>query len=633
MNVLWRRGFLWCLPGILLLLPIYVSTALLLKLTRVRRAAASREEMFEQWRTWRLSCPLIVEAHEAREVQAAPSVVTSATTPNEVSATMSLLETMLHDLSAHADRFEAMSGEVRQLSDAAVPVESLLDSDVLTSFPPLAPATFALSASNDTMRIGGDNRFVAAPQTAVFELPDGISFAEPEDRIGEVLLADSVSAMSASETLPEILPIVVPAALLLTMDPPVDPVPAVTPALMPVVTADPVATNPVPTVQPAIERKYAVAASTIRLSPAPKLRTSPGLTDEKGMSSALSVPVDSQPAPAIPPALAPANEREYNRIGADFRQPMPRPKVTGTVIDFHCHLFAARHAKTWFECAGHYGVDAFVTMCPLEEATVLQRDWGDRLQFIAVPAWKETPRNWYDDFLNRVEMFYNLGSRIVKFHMAPGTMAMRKYRLDSPELKPVMREIAARKMAIMTHMGDPDTWYNGKYAADVAKYGTRDDHYKMWEAALAEYPKDRPWIGAHLGGNPEDLVRLQRLLDTYPNLYLDCSATRWMVREISARRDAARDFFIRNADRILFGSDQVSGDDRGFDFLASRFWCHRKLWETAYIGPSPIIDPDLPDDQQPTMHGLALPDDVLQKLYHDNAVKVMGMVGAGFGWG
>jgi hypothetical protein len=100
-----------------------------------------------------------------------------------------------------------------------------------------------------------------------------------------------------------------------------------------------------------------------------------------------------------------------------------------------------------------------------------------------------------------------------------------------------------------------------------------------------------------------------------------------MVREISKQRDAAREFFIRNADRILFGSDQVSGDDRGFDFLASRFWCHRKLWETAYIGPSPILDPDLSEADQPVMHGLALPDDVLQKMYHDNIVKVLKWVG------
>ena len=37
-----------------------------------------------------------------------------------------------------------------------------------------------------------------------------------------------------------------------------------------------------------------------------------------------------------------------------------------------------------------------------------------------------------------------------------------------------------RKMAVMTHIGDPQIWYDTKYA-DTAKYGTRDDHYQMWE--------------------------------------------------------------------------------------------------------------------------------------------------------
>lgn len=139
-----------------------------------------------------------------------------------------------------------------------------------------------------------------------------------------------------------------------------------------------------------------------------------------------------------------------------------------------------------------------------------------------------------------------------------------------------------------------------------------------------------PGLGRIWGGNPENLPRLQRLLDTYPNLWLDLSATRWMVREVSARRDAMREFVIRNQDRLLWGSDQVSGNDRGFDFLASRWWCHRKLWETAYIGPTPILDPDLPADQQPTMRGLALPDGVLQKVYHDNIVRLLGSMGVAF---
>ena len=326
--------------------------------------------------------------------------------------------------------------------------------------------------------------------------------------------------------------------------------------------------------------------------------------------------------------LAPAVRDEYNRTNIDYRRPMPRPKARGRVIDFHCHLLARRHADDWFEAADHYGMDCFVTMSPLEEAVGLARQWGHRLRFNAVPQWGDASSAWVDNWLRRIEGFYNLGSRMAKFHASPGTMLMRGHRLDSPVYEPLLAEVKARGMAIMTHIGDPDTWYAKQYA-DTAKFGAREDHYRMWESLL-EAHRGTPWVGAHLGGNPEDLPRLQRLLDKFPDLMLDCSATRWMVREISARRDPAREFFIRNQDRILFGSDQVSGDDRQFDFLASRIWSHRKLWETAMIGPSPIFDPDLPPEAQPTIRGLALPDVVLQKIYHDNATGLLNRIGMGF---
>lgn len=331
-----------------------------------------------------------------------------------------------------------------------------------------------------------------------------------------------------------------------------------------------------------------------------------------------------------------AKPADHNRCDIDFGRPMPRPKVNGIIVDFHCHLLAAHHGRVWFETAAHFGIDCFVTMTPLEEAVGLQRDYSGRLAFIVVPRWQDVATapisQWLEDWRRRLDAFCNLGSRMVKFHMAPSTMERRGIKLDSPQLQPFFDAIIERKMGVMTHVGDPDTWYCTKYA-DCGKYGARDEHYAMWARVMEKYP-DLPWVGAHMGGNPEDLERLQDLLDRFPNLSLDCSATRWMVREISARRDAAREFFIRNADRIIWGSDQVSGDDRGFDFLASRWWAHRKLWETAMIGPSPIFDPDVPADAQPVIRGLALPDEVLQKLYHDNAIRFLARVGASFeGWG
>jgi len=326
------------------------------------------------------------------------------------------------------------------------------------------------------------------------------------------------------------------------------------------------------------------------------------------------------------------NPPDYNLSGVDFRRPIPRPKVKGITVDFHSHLQAARHGQLWFEAADHFGIDCFVTMSQLEEALGLQRDWPGRIQFIAIPKWGEWNEGFIDEWLKRIESFYNIGSRIAKFWFAPPAIGERKWRLDSEMFAPLLREVRDRKMAVMTHIGDPQIWYDSKYA-DTAKYGTRDDHYQMWENVLNEYA-NVPWIGAHMGGNPEDFDRLQGLLDRHPNLNFDCSATRWMAREISARREEAREFFIHNQDRILFGTDQVSNNDRGFDFLASRFWVHRKLWETAYVGPSPILDPDFPPDKQPQIRGLSLPDEALQKLYHDNAIKLLAKIGVSFeAWG
>src|SRR5262245_13794729 len=99
------------------------------------------------------------------------------------------------------------------------------------------------------------------------------------------------------------------------------------------------------------------------------------------------------------PVLAPAKPQEYNRLGLDFRAPLPRPQVRGAVIDWHCHLLAARHGRAWFEAADHYGIDCFVSMTPLEEALSLVRDHPHRLQFIAIPKWQESGPFWQDEWL------------------------------------------------------------------------------------------------------------------------------------------------------------------------------------------------------------------------------------------
>ena len=61
----------------------------------------------------------------------------------------------------------------------------------------------------------------------------------------------------------------------------------------------------------------------------------------------------------------------------------------------------------------------------------------------------------------------------------------------------------------MTHVADPDTWFQTAYA-DSKKYGTKLEQYKPLEELLDQY-HDVTWIGAHMGGNPEDLDWLHDL--------------------------------------------------------------------------------------------------------------------------
>ena len=250
-----------------------------------------------------------------------------------------------------------------------------------------------------------------------------------------------------------------------------------------------------------------------------------------------------------------------------------------------------------------------------------------------MPKWADESPDWVDDWLIRMEAFYNLGSRIVKFHSSPGTMAQRGVRLHDAEFRPLLREVAGRKMAIMTHIGDPDLWYAGKYGATPElqkKFGTRDEHYQDVGRSSRRIPRDpldrrasrrQPRRPAAAAATPRSLPR--------PVARLLAQPAGWSARSVSRRRRGAANSSSATRTASCSAPTRSAGDDRGFDFLASRFWCHRKLWETAYIGPSPIADPDLPDDAQPTLRGLALPDAVLQKLYHDNAERFLSSVGAG----
>jgi hypothetical protein len=297
----------------------------------------------------------------------------------------------------------------------------------------------------------------------------------------------------------------------------------------------------------------------------------------------------------------------------------------------HIHGPPDGPARIFFEVAGLFGIQRVWSQTQLEEVDALRAVYGERIAFVAIPNYN-LAREGGDilaDWLKRLEAFAAKGARLAKFWSAPrGRDFDPSFVLDHPIRVAVMQRARELGMAIMTHVADPDTWFQTHYR-DSRRYGTKAQQYEPLERLLDQF-HDVPWLGAHMSGDPEHLDHLQGLLDRHGNYVIDTSATKWMVRELSKHPEEFRDFCRRNPGRVFFGSDIVVGahDDpaTAFDHYASRYWSMRTLLETDYQGPSPIVDPDLPllDPSLPAtstaaLHGAAFDPATLQMVYADAA--------------
>jgi hypothetical protein len=129
---------------------------------------------------------------------------------------------------------------------------------------------------------------------------------------------------------------------------------------------------------------------------------------------------------------------------------------------------------------------------------------------------------------------------------------------------------------------------------------------------VARHPKTT-FIGAHVGCYAENLEWVGALLDRCSNFFVDISAR---IGELGRQPYSARRFFIQYAERILFGSDM--GPD-----LDAYHICYRFLeTDDEYFNYSTGI---IPQQGRWYVHGLYLPDDVLKKVYSENARRVLKM--------
>lgn len=366
--------------------------------------------------------------------------------------------------------------------------------------------------------------------------------------------------------------------------------------------------------------------------------------------------------PTVPPAPTASNRFAIDYMQAARTLPhSPLPHGQG-IIDFHAHISGREAGPLYMDVAKAFGVERVYSMGALDASKVTREVLGDFARFIAFPNFRGADRYaaFTSGFLEDIRHFHNeLGARLIKLWNAPRLRELvpvehhaEVIEFDSPWRVKAVELAQSLGMGVMVHIADPDTWFQTKYA-DKAKFGAKRTHYESLERMMDRY--EGPWIAAHMGGFSEDLDFLDGLLERNPNLFIDTSATKWVVREISKHPiEKARQFFIKHREQILFGTDIVTTDEQltpppaekpstrspmadladspasARDLYASRFYALRLLLGTGYHGESPIADPDLmmvdPAKYNamsaPTLQGLSLPKDVLADIYRNNAVRL-----------
>jgi predicted TIM-barrel fold metal-dependent hydrolase len=207
--------------------------------------------------------------------------------------------------------------------------------------------------------------------------------------------------------------------------------------------------------------------------------------------------------------------------------------------------------------------------------------------------------------------------------------------IDNPRIDPIFRFLAASKVPVIGHLGEPkNCWMplaemtvknNRDYYRQHPQYHmylhpeapSYEQHIEARDKVLARHP-DLAFTGAHLGSLEWSVDALAERLDRFPNLNVDMAA-RMAHFQDQAKTDWQKvyDFFIKYQDRLVYatdlavfaGQDPAAVKQRAHDTWM-RDW---KFLVTDEVMEVPAVEG--------SFKALHLPRGVVNKIYAKNALK------------
>jgi uncharacterized protein len=196
-----------------------------------------------------------------------------------------------------------------------------------------------------------------------------------------------------------------------------------------------------------------------------------------------------------------------------------------------------------------------------------------------------------------------------------------RLKIDDPELDPLWEAFARLDVPVFIHTAEPQEFfqpldYHNERWLELALFASRRNNqpgHVTFETLMTErnnifrkHPKTR-FIAAHFAWHANDLARAAAMLDQFPNVVVEVGA---ILYDLGRQPKGAREFFVKYQDRILFGKDAFEPQEYTY------YW---RVFETA----DEYFDYYRDYHAFWKLYGMNLPDEVLKKLYYDNAQRVV----------
>ncbi len=253
--------------------------------------------------------------------------------------------------------------------------------------------------------------------------------------------------------------------------------------------------------------------------------------------------------------------------------------------------------------------DRFTVFCQLDWTKVTEPDFGAQMVTLIRDAVQRGARG--------LKILKSFG---LEYRDASGKLVA----VDDPRLDPVWAECGRLGIPVAIHVGDPAAFFlpvdaaNERYEELQAHpdwsfhgkdYPSLNDIHQAVERVFARHP-GTSFIWLHVGNWPENLDYIGEVLRRRPNVAVEIGAREADLGRAPRR---ARRFFVDFQDRILFGTD--------FTLIEAGYRNYFRWLETE----DEYFDyHNSPGQGRWKIYGLGLPDEVLEKVYHQNADRILG---------